>query len=87
VQRGAETIEITEPHLDVRLKAGDHLLTLTGGGAGVGRPEDRDPEAVLEDVVNELVSVEMAREVYKVAIDPRTLAIDLSATEKLRKQS
>lgn len=84
VQRGEETIEITEPHLGVHLKAGDHLFTLAGGGAGVGRPEERDPEAVVADVANELVSVEMARNVYKVVIDPETLGLDTVATEGLR---
>ncbi len=86
VQRGAETIDITEPHRDMYLKDGDRLTTLTGGGAGVGRPEERDPEAVRADVVDELVSVSMARDVYKVVIDPLTYAIDRSATERLRKK-
>jgi N-methylhydantoinase B len=86
VRRGKETIEITEPHRGVHLKTGDHLITLTGGGAGVGRPEERDPEAVRADVANELVSVNMARDVYKVVINPRTCAIDGSATARLRKK-
>jgi N-methylhydantoinase B len=85
VQRGTEIIEITEPHRDLHLKAGDRLTTLTGGGAGAGRPEEREPDAVLADVVNELVSVGMARDVYKVVIDPLTLEIDRSATAQLRK--
>ncbi len=70
VERGKETIEITEPHRGMKVKAGDHLITLTGGGAGVGRPEERDLESVRADVINELVSVDMARDVYKVVIDP-----------------
>jgi N-methylhydantoinase B len=86
VQRGAETIEITEPHRDLYLKAGDRLITLTGGGAGVGRPEERDPEAVRTDVINDLVSVNMARYVYKVVIDPQTHTVDRPATKKLRKR-
>ena len=32
---------------------------MTGGGAGVGPAEERDPEAVLTDVRNELVSIQM----------------------------
>jgi len=85
VRSGKETVEITEPHRATRVKAGDHVLTLTGGGAGVGRPEERDLEAVRVDVVNELVSVGMAREVYKVVIDPTTLEIDRAGTDKLRR--
>lgn len=63
---------------------GDVLKTLTGGGAGVGIPAERDPESVRLDVRNELVSVERAREVYKVAIDPETFEIDRAATAALR---
>lgn len=82
--RGGRRIDITQPHIPVDLKAGDHLVTLTGGGAGVGPPEERDPEAVRTDVKNELVSLEMARQVYKVVLDPETLEIDEQATRGLR---
>jgi N-methylhydantoinase B len=85
VLRGKEKIEITHPHLGMLLKAGDHLLTLTGGGAGVGAPEKRDPQAVAQDVKNELVSVTMARDVYGVAVDPETFAVDRAKTAELRK--
>jgi len=85
VLRGEEKIEITHPHLGMPLKSGDHLLTLAGGGAGVGAPEQRDPRAVAQDVKNELVSVKMAREVYRVAVDPGTLEVDHVSTAELRK--
>ncbi len=39
ILRGNERIEIIEMHISLDLKAGDHLVTLSGGGAGVGRPE------------------------------------------------
>ena len=39
---------------------------------------------VREDVENELVSLQAAREIYKVVIDPATLRIDQAATKKLR---
>ena len=39
---------------------------------------------VLEDVINELVSIEAARDVYKVAINPESLVIDEDETKKLR---
>ncbi len=50
----------------------------------MGDPVKRDPEAVTADVANELVSVQMARDVYKVVIDPDTLELDSAATEELR---
>jgi N-methylhydantoinase B len=63
---------------------GDQLVTMTGGGAGVGNPWERDPEAVAEDVKNEIVSIERAREVYKVAIAPKSLVLDPVKTASLR---
>jgi len=83
-RRGGERMEITEPHVMHTVKTGDMLITRAGGGAGVGRPEERDPEAVRMDVKNELVSVEFARDVYKVVLNPDTLEIDLKATQALR---
>jgi N-methylhydantoinase B len=53
----------------------------------------REPERVLADVRNEYVSIEAARNIYRVAItgdpslDPEGLQIDATATEKLRATS
>ncbi|MBI2360192.1 MAG: hydantoinase B/oxoprolinase family protein, partial [Deltaproteobacteria bacterium] len=63
----------------------DHVIRKTGGGAGVGRPEERDPQKVWEDVfIHNLVSMEAAREVYTVAIDPQSRKIDREKTRALR---
>ncbi len=64
---------------------GDHIVKDTSGGGGVGRPEERDPQSVWEDVtIHELVTIEAAREVYKVSIDPVTRRIDWEETRSLR---
>jgi len=64
---------------------GDHIVKDTSGGGGVGRAEERDPQAVWDDVyINEMVTLETAREVYKVAIDPATRKIDWEQTKTLR---
>jgi N-methylhydantoinase B len=84
VLRGEERIIINEPHVVQQLRAGDIFVAKAGGGAGVGRPEERDPEAVRIDVKNELVSIEMARDIYKVVIDPETFEVYERATQKLR---
>ena len=64
---------------------GDHIIKDTSGGGGVDRPEERDPQAVWEDVtINELVTIEAAREVYKVVLDPSNLQIDWDRTRTLR---
>jgi len=47
-------------------------------------PGERDPEAVRMDVRNELVSLEAARDIYKVVLEPDTLEIDYDATQSLR---
>ena len=64
---------------------GDHVIvTETPGGGGWRDPKLRDPEAVRWDVLEGLVSLERAREVYGVALDPDTLAVDQEATSRLR---
>ncbi|WP_395393322.1 hydantoinase B/oxoprolinase family protein [Novosphingobium sp. BL-8A] len=59
-----------------------------GGGAGFGRPLQRDAEAVKEDVLDEYVSLEAARAKYGVvltgSLDDYSLAVDHAATEALR---
>ena len=54
----------------------------TCGGGGYGAPEERDPERVLRDVLEEKVSVERARDLYRVAVSGREL--DVAATAGLR---
>ncbi len=56
----------------------------TPGGGGFGSALDRDPEAVLRDVIDEKVSRERARQVYGVVLNDHT--IDLKATDQLRTQ-
>ena len=50
------------------VREGRRLQYHHAGGGGYGRPHERDPEWVLDDVRDELVSVEAAREVYRVAV-------------------
>jgi N-methylhydantoinase B len=66
-------------------KPGEVLGRVSGGGAGVGNPVERDPGKVREDVLNGIVSAKVAREIYKVAIDSRTLTVDTEKTRLLRK--
>jgi N-methylhydantoinase B len=83
LRRNGEDIRV-KPHRLVEVKTGDVLVKHSSGGGGVGDPAARDPELVREDVENELVSLQAAREVYKVALDPRTLAVDEAQTRRLR---
>jgi N-methylhydantoinase B len=68
-----------------KVRKGDMVSLITGGGGGWGDPVKRDPERVLWDVKNEYVTLEDARNIYGVAIDGKTLKLNLKKTEKLRK--
>jgi len=57
------------------------------GGGGYGIPMERDEEMVLDDVRNEYVSVEEARDKYGVVIDPQTLELMPDETRALRGSS
>lgn len=63
---------------------GDILECDSSGGGGYGDPYERPVELVLADVVDELLSVEKAREAYGVIIDPQTLTVDQQGTRALR---
>jgi len=65
------------------------------GGGGYGRPFDRDPELVLNDVIHGYVSMDAAKEHYGVVVRflgkadslvrlPQHYELDVVATEKLR---
>lgn len=66
------------------MKADEVLINMTGGGGGWGDPLERDPERVLDDVINDYVSVEAAKDKYGVIIDVNTMTVDHDATDALR---
>lgn len=55
-----------------------------GGGGGYGSPLKRDPRKVLQDVIEEYISLEKARDDYGVIIDPASMTVDEDETQKLR---
>lgn len=63
-------------------KAGESFLLEATGGGGWGDPKKRDPEKVLEDVIDGFVSEEAAREAYGVVISGD--GIDRESTDRLR---
>jgi len=69
-----------------KLKKGDIVSIRSGGGAGWGSPLERDPNLVLEDYKNGLITLELAREKYDVVIDPKKLVVDMEATKALREK-
>ncbi len=74
------------PKRKSELKPGDKLIYSSCGGGGLFPPETRDPEAVLEDVLEGYVSLEAARRDYRVAIDLANKAVDFEETAALRKK-
>jgi N-methylhydantoinase B len=87
-------IELTYPDGSVRAAKSKQIIRnipkgtlfrqIAGGGGGYGKPFERPEEKVLEEVRNEVISVEKARIDYGVLIDPSTMTIDKEATSKLR---
>ena len=51
------------------------------GGAGYGDPLDRDPEKVIQDLRDQIISDWSAENVYKIVYDKETLKIDTAATQ------
>jgi N-methylhydantoinase B len=83
-----EPVEVEHTADWIPLRAGQRIRFDYGGGGGWGFPEDRDAHAVLDDVLDEYVSVAAAREEYGVvlrgALADVTLEIDAEATERRR---
>jgi N-methylhydantoinase B/oxoprolinase/acetone carboxylase alpha subunit len=68
-----------------RVKAGDAIRFESPMGGGYGDPLERDPALVLADVRDGLVTVEEARERYRVAISGNGRSVDEAATAALRR--
>ena len=82
------TLEVSPAVSNALLGKGERLVYRFGGGGGWGDPLLRDPQAVLDDVWDEYVSIEGARRDYGVVVtgtlDDMTLALDVDATERER---
>jgi N-methylhydantoinase B len=64
----------------------DALYIRWNGGGGYGDPLERDPQAVLDDVLAGVVSLDSARRLYGVAFVDGDNSVDASKTEALRKE-
>lgn len=74
---------------NVKVKSGDSFVRPSAGGGGLGDPLERDPLAVLDDVIDEYVSIERAKKDYGVIIkeidrDIDLFEIDFEATDNER---
>jgi N-methylhydantoinase B len=71
------------PKRTVELSPEQLLVIGLPGGGGLGDPRQRDPELVLQDVLDGLVSVEQARDAYGVAFTSEG-TLDSAETARLR---
>lgn len=68
----------------VYMEEGDSLIIRTPGGGGYGDPLKRNPDLVLEDVNDGLVTIEAAKKDYGVIIDRQKPVVLTDLTNKLR---
>ena len=66
------------------MRRGDVFRGEMAASGGYGDPYLRAPEAVLEDVLQEKITVRHAREQYGVFVDLATETVDMKATQAHR---
>lgn len=63
---------------------GEIYMICQGSGGGYGDVLERDPGLVMKDLREDLMSHEIARDIYQVVYDENTLIVDAQATAELR---
>ncbi|MFT4103498.1 MAG: acetone carboxylase subunit alpha, partial [Burkholderiaceae bacterium] len=63
---------------------GEIYMICQGSGGGYGDVLERDPQLVMKDLREELMSHENARDIYRVVYDEQSLVVDEEATAELR---
>jgi N-methylhydantoinase B len=72
------------PYCEFDIGKNEVLYMRMSSGGGYGDPLEREPERVLSDVENGIVSRDEAREIYGVVLARDDFLLDLPATEKER---
>jgi N-methylhydantoinase B len=78
-------VEVMPPKYQTQQASDDVYYCLWQGGGGFGDPIDREPGRVADDVRNDYVSQEVARETYGVVLDDDG-SVDADATEDRREE-
>jgi N-methylhydantoinase B len=76
-------VELPGKHLTT-LKQGDLYRLIQAGAGGFGDPLERDLDAIIDDVLEDKLTVDHVRQEYGVVVDPDTLELDMKATDELR---
>ncbi|MFC2948124.1 hydantoinase B/oxoprolinase family protein [Virgibacillus sediminis] len=63
---------------------GSSIILSTSGGGGYGSSYERDPEAVLQDVILGNITLEQAKDQYGVVIDAEDRAVNQTETDCIR---
>ena len=72
------------PYCEFDLRGNDVLYMRMSSGGGYGDPLEREPQAILRDVEDGIISLEDAASVYGVVMNEKDSLIDISATERVR---
>jgi N-methylhydantoinase B len=83
---GTESARPLPSKFNIQIHTGDVFRHMLAGGGGHGDPFERDPQAVLDDVRNELVSTQAAAVDYGVVVDSVLWQVDEKATAALRER-
>jgi N-methylhydantoinase B len=75
-----------EPIGNSLLQAGQWIRGVEAGGGGYGDPLERDPEAVLKDVLERWVSAKAASDVYGVILAEEGGAVGLAVDQKASRE-
>jgi N-methylhydantoinase B len=81
---GAEAVWVPPKMAPRAAKKGQIYRAESGNGGGMGAPTERDPARVLRDFRDDFITIDEAREVYGVAIDPQTRTVLVEETAALR---
>src|ERR1700757_4164355 len=73
-----------DPKKTITVTDRDVITCSGGGGGGFYPPHTRDPDRVLADVYDGIVSLEAAEKIYRVAIRPENLEIVWTETKRVR---
>jgi N-methylhydantoinase B len=79
-----DEITVTDCCYDVPVGTGNLIFAQSGAGGGWGDPLRRSSDRVLEDVRDDYISVDGAKQNYGVVIDAATMTVDTAETDSLR---
>ena len=78
--------EILPAKANIQMVSRDVAVTMEAGGGGYGDPLKRDTSLVLRDVINGLVSRDVARRVHGVVFNSARTTVDGNKTARLREE-